>query len=105
VAPLRLGLPARGLLVVLEGAKHNLLDMAFLVLIFVASIIVVNPLGNFPLNDDWSFARAVQNLVERGDWRPTGFTSMPLITQSLWGTTFCLLAGFSFNALRFSTLF
>ena len=84
--------------------KTQSLNMAFLVLIYVASIIVVNPLGNFPLNDDWSFARAVQNLVEKKDWRPTGFTAMPFITQSLWGAIFCLPAGFSFNALRFSTL-
>jgi hypothetical protein len=90
---------------VLDDAKRNqMLDIAFLVLIFVVSIIVVNTLGNFPLNDDWSFARAVQNLVEKGDWRPTGFTAMPLITQSLWGAVFCLPAGFSFNALRISTL-
>ena len=47
---------------------------------------------------------AVQNLVEKGDWRPTGFTAMPLITQSLWGAIFCPPPGFSFNALRFSTL-
>jgi hypothetical protein len=83
------------LFVVLDGAKRNhLLDMAFLVMIYVAGIIVVNPLGNFPLNDDWSFARAVQNFVEKGDWRMTGFTSMPLITQSLWGAVFCPPPGF-----------
>jgi hypothetical protein len=46
----------------------------------------------------------VQGFVERGDWRPTGFTGMPLITQSLWGAVFCKAAGFSFNALRLSTL-
>jgi len=27
---------------------------------------------------------------------------MPLITQALWGSIFCVPAGFSFNALRFS---
>jgi len=90
---------------VLDDAKRNqLLDMAFLAAIYVASIVVVNPLGNFPLNDDWSYARAVQGFVERGDWRPTGVTAASLITQSLWGAVFCKAAGFSFNALRLSTL-
>jgi hypothetical protein len=98
-------LMSTGVSAVLEGARRDhVLDMAFLVVVFVASIIVINPLGDFPLNDDWSFARAVQGLIQQGDWRPTGFTAMPLITQSLWGSAFCLPAGFSFNALRCSTL-
>lgn len=84
--------------------RSNLLDIAFLLVIYVLSVVIVNPLGNFPLLDDWSYARAVQGLVERGDWRPTGWTGMSLITQSLWGAIFCVPAGFSFNALRFSTL-
>src|SRR2546423_12799436 len=29
---------------------------------------------------------------------------MPLLTQTFWGALFCLPAGFSFNALRCSTL-
>jgi len=86
-------------------SKRNLqIDTLLLVGTYVVSILVVNPLGDFPLNDDWSFSRAVEGLVEHGDWRPTGWTSMSLITQSLWGAIFCLPAGFSFNALRFSKL-
>ena len=84
--------------------RTQLLDLALLVMIFAVSIVVVNPLGDFPLDDDWSYARAVKGLVEHGDWRPTGWTSATLITQSLWGAIFCVASGFSFNALRFSTL-
>ena len=84
--------------------QNELVDILLLIAIYVASILIVNPLGNFPLNDDWSYARPVKSLVEQGDWRPTGFASIPLITQSLWGALFCAPAGFSFNALRFSTL-
>ena len=78
--------------------------MLLLALIWVASLLVVNPLGDFPLNDDWSFGLAVKRLLQTGEFRPTGWTSMPLITQTLWGSLFCLPAGFSFNALRLSTL-
>jgi Dolichyl-phosphate-mannose-protein mannosyltransferase len=84
--------------------RGQLADIAILAVIYIVSIGVVNPLGDFPLNDDWSFARAVKGLIEQGDWRPTGWTSMPLITQALWGAIFCIPAGFSFDALRFSTL-
>ena len=79
-------------------------DMLLLASLWVASLFVVNPLGDFPLNDDWSFGLAVKHLLQTGDFRPAGWTSMPLITQTLWGALFCLPGGFSFNALRFSTL-
>ena len=84
-----------------EGAIR---DMLLLASVWVVSLVVVNPLGDFPLNDDWSFGLTVKNLLQNGDFRPTGWTSMPLITQALWGALFCLPSGFSFNALRFSTL-
>jgi hypothetical protein len=73
-------------------------------LIWLAAIFIVQPLGNFPLNDDWSFGQAVKHLLENHDFRPTGWTAMPLLTNVLWGGLFCLPAGFSFTALRFSTL-
>jgi drug/metabolite transporter superfamily protein YnfA len=84
--------------------KGAIRDMLLLASIWVASLFVVNPLGDFPLNDDWSFGLAVKHLLQTGDFRPAGWTSMPLITQTLWGALFCLPGGFSFNALRFSTL-
>ena len=80
-------------------------DMLLLASVWVASLFVVNPIGNFPLNDDWSYGLAVKHLLQTGDFRATGWTSTPLITQTLWGSLFCLPAGFSFTALRLSTLF
>lgn len=73
-------------------------------LLFVVVLAFTNPAGDFPLNDDWSYGTAVRNLVERGEYRLSNWTSMPLLTQVLWGSLFCLPAGFSFTALRFSTL-
>ena len=84
-----------------RGAAQDMLVLASL---WVASLWVVNPIGDFPLNDDWSFGLAVKNLLQTGQFHPTGWTSMPLISQTLWGALFCLPGGFSFNALRFSTL-
>jgi hypothetical protein len=84
-----------------QGAVRDLLLLAA---IWFASLLVVNPMGDFPLNDDWSFGRAVHHLLQTGQFRPTGWTGMPLISQALWGALFCLPGGFSFSALRFSTL-
>jgi hypothetical protein len=67
-------------------------------------ILVVDPRGEFALNDDWAYALPVQILVERGVLRLTFFQGMPLLAQIAWGVPFCLPLGFSFTALRVSTL-
>jgi len=79
-------------------------DIWIIILVWCASLVLINPIGNFPLNDDWSFALTVKHFIDSGDYRPLGWASMPFITNALWGSLFCLVAGFSFNVLRFSTL-
>ena len=73
-------------------------------LTWVLASFLVNPVGNFPLDDDWAYGFAVRNLVETGDLRLSGWTATNLIAQVFWGALFCLPFGFSFTALRFSTL-
>jgi len=85
--------------------KSVAFDMLAIASLWSISLILIKPFGNFPLNDDWSFGLAVKQLIENGDFRPTGWTSMPLITQTIWGALFCIPTGFSFDALRLSTLF
>lgn len=84
--------------------RKNVLDLVCLSLIWWGLVGVVNPIGHFPLNDDWSYGIAVERLLSTGDFRPQGWTSMPLLTHTLWGALFCLPDTFSFTSLRFSTL-
>ena len=65
---------------------------------------LIDPRGDFPLNDDWAFGLPVKALVEHGSVRFTEWTCPSLITQMGWGRVFCLPGGFSFSALRLSTL-
>lgn len=74
-------------------------------LIWVALVILVNPIGDFPLNDDWSYGKSVYYLVKEGTLRFTGWQGVTLVAQIFWGALFCLPFGFSFTALRLSTLF
>jgi hypothetical protein len=83
------------------GAGRDLLIVSG---IWVTSLLLVWPVGNFPLNDDWAFARTVKHLLDTGSYNPTPWAAMPLLAHTLWGALFCLPAGFSFNALRASTL-
>lgn len=84
--------------------KGASIDMLCITLLWLASLGISNPNGDFPLNDDWSYGLAVKHLLEDGYFSPTGWTSMPLITNVLWGLLFCVPKGFSFVALRISTL-
>jgi hypothetical protein len=71
--------------------------------VWLALGLLANPTGEFPLDDDWSYARAVESLVRDGRFELTGFTAMPLVAQIAWGALFCVPFGFSFTALRVST--
>lgn len=73
-------------------------------LIWLAIIIIINPKGEFPLNDDWAYAKSVQHLVNTGSYILIDWPAMSLIAQIYWGGLFCSIFGFSFTVLRISTL-
>lgn len=65
---------------------------------------LANPSGDFPLNDDWVYGLVVRNLLRTGHFQFISPASTNLLTQAYWGALFCIPAGFSFVALRLSTL-
>jgi hypothetical protein len=65
---------------------------------------IINPRGDFPLADDWAFAATVKSLLGGGGLKLTASIIPNIIAQVLWGALFCLPFGFSFTALRISTL-
>jgi len=72
--------------------------------LWIAMAIVAHPAGDFPLNDDWTYARAVEALLDTGRFRLPVETYANALPQVYWGALFCLPFGFSFAALRVSTL-
>lgn len=84
--------------------RRDLADLLLLLTAWSVMAWAVGLGGEFALNDDWSYAAAVQHLLEHGTFRPTQWTSMPLVTHAAWGALFCLPGGFSHVALRVSTL-
>lgn len=79
-------------------------DFLIITILFCVALFLVNPMGDFPLNDDWSYGIAVKRFLEEGSYYPTVWTSMSLISQVLWGAAVASVFGFSFEVLRFSTL-
>ncbi len=72
--------------------------------LWLLTITIVPPRGNFPLNDDWMYAKVVQNLVDTGRYEANPYIDPTFILQAYWGAAFVKILGFSFEALRISTL-
>jgi hypothetical protein len=100
----RNSLPSKLVKVITCSRYSDVLVVLLLLALWILALLAVDPIGNFPLNDDWAYASAVRALVEQGEIRLSGWTATNLIAQLLWGALFCLPFGFSFTALRVSTL-
>lgn len=75
-----------------------------LALSWLLVVVAVNPVGDFPLLDDWSYAASVGVLIHEGriwfsDWGATN-----LISLVMWGALFSELFGFNHTVLRISVL-
>lgn len=75
-----------------------------LVAIFVAAVLVVDPRGDFPLDDDWGVGFTTFTLASTGTIEFTPFASATAYLQFLWGAAWVALFGPSFTVLRFATL-
>lgn len=83
--------------------KHNNYFITLLVCFFSAEIFI-GPWGNFPLNDDWAYAKAVMNLFEKHEINFGSFPSMTLFTHIIWGAIFTCFTGVNFVMLRISSI-
>ena len=72
---------------------------------WVASALVVGVQGDFPLFDDWVYAQQVEELIRAGRLHAPVSSENFLLPQIAWAALVSLPAGFSFEALRVSTLF
>lgn len=97
-----------GWLAMFKARSHSFVSdyvvIACLASVWILVVALVNPSGNFPLNDDWVYGLVVRNILTTGHFRFISPASANFFTQAYWGTLFCLPVGFSFFALRMSTL-
>lgn len=84
--------------------RVDLACLAVLGSVWITMAALANPIGDFPLNDDWVYGLSVKAILEHGGFRLPSPASSNLISQAYWGALFCLPFGFSFTALRVSTL-
>ncbi len=70
---------------------------------FALPLPFLRPFQNVPFIDDWVYAWSVEWLLKHHEIRYLEISAHINAVQILWGAMFCLLAGFSFTALRIST--
>lgn len=75
-----------------------------ILLVYALLVLLVSPIGDFPLNDDWVYAKTVEDLLESGTYEGHPYTDALFVLQALWGYLWTTLFGFSFTVLRFSTI-
>ncbi len=64
------------------------INLLLIALSYIILIILLNPIGDFPINDDWAYARSVLSLVDNGEFHLLGWgATCQLMT---WKNTFQL---------------
>jgi len=80
------------------------IDLALITLVWIAMAILINPIGDFAINDDFTYKLAVERVLLDGSFAlPSGSTAN-VVMHAYWGALFCLPFGLSHTALRISTL-
>jgi hypothetical protein len=67
-------------------------------------LIVVSPVAEFPLNDDWLYAMMAQDTLDARAYIAHPFVAANATLHAFWGAAVIALFGFSYTALRVSTL-
>jgi 4-amino-4-deoxy-L-arabinose transferase-like glycosyltransferase len=74
------------------------------VVAFLLAAVLVNPLREMTLEDDWAYALTVRNLTTTGHYALNDWAAANMPFQAYWGALFCAVGGFSLAALRLSTV-
>ena len=77
---------------------------AVLLLVYFSVAIPLHLFANVPLHDDWTYAWSVEHFLKTGKLAVLDWSIHYPFAQILWGALFCLPFGFSFSALRVSTV-
>jgi hypothetical protein len=88
----------------LAGRRADGLALACIAAPFAIGWVCVSPWRDVPVIDDWAYAWSVEHLLKTGQLLVSDRSSIYPVVQILWGAVFARAAGFSFGALRLSTV-
>jgi hypothetical protein len=79
-------------------------NMLLIVAGWATTQLVLSPVHEYPIIDDWIYARSAQVMYQTGQFFMHPNTQANLLGLVVWGTLWCKLFGFSFTTLTYSTL-
>jgi len=71
---------------------------------FALTVLLVNPLRETALDDDFAYSLTVRHLLETGNYQTHDWAAPNMLFQAYWGSLFARVLGYSFASLRLSTL-
>jgi Dolichyl-phosphate-mannose-protein mannosyltransferase len=80
------------------------ISLALVLALFLIAVAIVNPFREMPYDDDWAFSETVKHFLDTGQYRLNAWLAPNMPFQTVWGALFCLPLGYSFSALRISTI-
>ncbi len=88
-----------------EALRSLLPQFGLLLLVWVFTVVFIDPRGEFMVNDDWSFVKLVEGL-NRGELIATGWGAggPSALVHAFWGKLFTDVFGFTLTNLRLSVL-
>jgi 4-amino-4-deoxy-L-arabinose transferase-like glycosyltransferase len=87
-----------------KSSVSDLVAVAAIAIGWAGLVAVTNPIAEVILNDDGAYAYSVKSILQTGTFKLSVWQSANVFAQAYWGALFCLPFGFSYTALRFSTL-
>jgi hypothetical protein len=90
--------------ITLLKSRAHVLSLGVPLALFTLLILLVRPWGNYPLNDDWIYARILKRFVETGKFVFDHDTGAAFIGQGLIAAPIVRLFGFSHLNLRLLTI-
>jgi len=73
------------------------------IVLYLLGVLLVNPLGNFPINDDWLFQRQIE-AFSKGIFKMNVLIDPTFIFQAVLGRLWSLFFGYGFVSLRIFTI-
>ena len=87
-----------------EWVKADGIALLAISVIAIGATILVHPIDNVPLIDDWVYAWSVEHFLKSGELRVLDWSAFYPLVQIIWAGLFAYFFDFSFFALRLSTL-
>lgn len=75
-----------------------------LLALLLTVVALVPPRGDYPMNDDWIYAQTVQEILDTGAYDGHPYADPLFLVHAYWGALVTSIFGFSFVALRCSSL-